>query len=460
MATSSKDIFDEVEIEGDIFDKAAASPLGSPKKGTRALNVGAGKAIAGAVGAPGDIASLVGLGAKDQLPGQKALAEAEATIPEHLLPFLQQEDIAPYYHRLPTSEEVGQLLEVPEPRNRTERYLAKLGQTAGSATALGGAGALGPLLAGSAAGQTVEEAGGGPLAAALTDIGVSTLGGGLQRGLTLKKSQKQLGKALRERGFSDKEITPLVASEKKLRSLGKYAPKNEKLSSSLGNSRKKVAQIYENVREKGSTAFLRGNGLENFEEGLGEALGKVRPRFRRLIGEELEAFNSSEKSVRNLMDLYQDVNAVVKGEEGGKAVLNLLKKPIIEGIGAASPELVDDFVVANTMYSRLGKAAKILKPGNLDAVLDIGEIVGLADLTVNPSVGKLKRLAGAVGGRKLAQALITEPSLQNLRSKLGEAVKKGKEPAIRAAFGEVMTSLQKSHPDVFDEIDWEEVITP
>lgn len=465
---SNKDIFDEIDIspKGDIFDQIEYRPKQSGL--ARKAKIG-GKALAqGALGTYGDILDVAGLNPREQLPGEKVRREAEFDIlnkmqqpgykpsVRDLLALSEEDDIAPTSFRLPTSRDVESLLGKEQPQGFTEELLHRGGKAIGGGLALGGgAKTLGSLLAGSTVGAGAKALGAPEVVADVADVATSLLTGRPSGKLLPKKSQKDLVEKLRAKGFSDKEITPIIQGKRKLNLLGKLSAKDEKLASRLGATKERIGSIYEGVKESSKKlGGLDEASLNKFESSVGNVLDDIRPMHRRLVNDELHDLAMSEHSIKDLVDFYQDINAKVKGVEGGKAILNKLKPSIMEAIKDISPQAAEDFKLANDLYSKLHKTAAILKPKKWEEFYDLGKIYGLAKGVVTGDLGLLAKTFTVTGARSLARELLINPKLQNFSKQIAVQVRKNSKDGVRNATQKMLDYLEKDKPDVFDELEF------
>ena len=457
MVSNSKDIFDEIEITPgkDIFDQIEISESNNDSL----LSRGAKGVASGIGGAYGDILEAVGIQDEEPLlPGEKARLELEQKVPEHLLPFYQDDDIAPQFSSLPTTSSLRKLLGQSEPSTAAERYVQKGAETIGSGAALGGGlKTLLSLLGGSLAGQTAKELGAPEAVASGVDIATSLAAGKPSKKLIPKKSQKALVEKLRKKGFTDKEITPLIQSENKLKVLGTLSSKGKRGTEALSKSKKKVGGLYEGIKEEGRTLKgLSGKQFDKFEESLENVLEKIPKGYRRLIGEDLRDLSNSEHKIPDLIDFYQDINRKVRGQMGGKAVLHKLKPAIGEALESISPRIAEDYKLTNQLYSKLSEASKKLKPSDYDKFYKMGKLIGVGTAVGTGNVGVLGKLATYEGGRMLARELLINPKLQNFSKQLAFQIKKNKSAGIRNVTNKMLDYLKKHKPEIYTKMEMTE----
>lgn len=313
---------------------------------------------------------------------------------------------------------------LPTQENPIEKGLERAGKL--GVAAVGGPEAILAKLArvgvGAGLGQLAEEMGAPELVQNLAELSafISPTGKFLP-----KKSQKEAVEFLRAKGFSDKEITPLLQSEKKIRMLSKVADKGKKSEKLISNISDKLGEGYDLLKTQGSEKFLRGSEAVAFDDKLSDVINKIPPRFSRLIEKDVEDLRNRGISQKNLIDFYQDINAVVKGQEGGKAVLGILKKPIMEGLEQIDPKSAKDFVKLNEFYSKKAKLSKGLSKDQLDNFMTKGKIyAAIGSLASgNFALPILKGLGIQKAIGVVARELLINPKLQNLSDQMLKSIK-------------------------------------
>lgn len=318
-----------------------------------------------------------------------------------------------------------------------ERGLHRAGRLAPLA-ATGGEGVIAKIArtgAGALAGQIAEEVGAPDYIQSLAELSafmVPKIGGKLQP----SKSQKEAVDFLKSKGLTEREITPLIQSEKKLRRLGKFASKSEETAETLKSAGKKLGQGFEELKETAQAkgASLPRNKMTPFFEELDKTLNKISPRFKRLLKQDFEDFENSKMGFNDFVDFWQDINQTVKGQTGGRGVLNILKEPLQKGMKEIDPGLTQEFNKLNEFYSKKNKIGKILAPRQIDELLEAGKIYGMIGAIASGNFGIITKLLGAVAGRNLTKQLLTNPKLQNLSNQMLKSINQNKFPAALKAF--------------------------
>lgn len=281
---------------------------------------------------------------------------------------------------------------------------------------------------GALAGQVAKETGGGELAQDIAELSSMSLPE-LSKNILSKKSQQRVVNFLRSKGFSENEITPLIQSPKKLARYAKFASKGEKTNKLMRDIYGKFENVYSSIREQGENLpSLSGEKLGKFERDFQETIDKIPKYYRRKMSEEVKDLMNSEMKFTDLVDFNQAINAEIGSVKGGKAVLGLLKEPIDKGLASINPQLASDYKLANELYRHRIDVTNHLRTKQIDDLIDIGEagtvVAGIAD----QNLGLIAKVVGASGMRRLAREMLINPKLQNISSKMLQAVKENKIP--------------------------------
>lgn len=421
------DIFDSLGSENaarkaDIFDQIEAQPsrarsiIGAPVKG----------AIKGAV----DIASMADpfkalLGVNELNPHQKQAIETT----------------------LPTQNKA------------LEKGLERGGRLAVSA--LGGPESLlakgARVAGGAAAGQLAEEAGLPEWAQGLAELGAFA-SPKFGKKLMPTKPQKEAVEFLRGEGLTDKQIVPLIKSDTFLnRFFTKVSAKGKKTERLAQSIKSSLGSRYDVLKESGKEKFLKGPEVTKFDDRLQDVLDKINPRFSRLIEKDVEALRNKGISQKNLIDFYQDINAIVGKQEGGKAVLNLLKRPIIEGLHKIDPIDAQKFSKLNEFYSKGRRFAKEIKPGIIERLFTGGKALAIlgsfvAGISGLGGFGFLPKILGTHTAQVVIRELQQNPRLQNLTLQMSKSLSNNQIPAALRTLKIFEKELRKTNSAAADVI--------
>jgi hypothetical protein len=234
----------------------------------------------GALGTYGDILDLFGLQAKEILPGEKAKYGRESEILQRAqegktpsageLMELSEEDVAPRFSKLPSSENVetfGKKLGViSEPQSAAGRYARRIGKIGGGGAALGGTGITSTIAAG-AAGQTAEELGLPPWMQAVFEI-IAGLKASPKSNVPVtskSKEVKTLIDDLRKAGYSEQDITLAKNALEERKLLKKFSSLTPEAENKIMQGVKNSEELFKEQIGKGLPGYAEG-GLPYLEK--------------------------------------------------------------------------------------------------------------------------------------------------------------------------------------------------
>jgi len=471
-------LLEEETVEfGRVID-APSTPSSTGKDIAKQAAIGGAK---GLFGTYGDILDLLNLQSEETLPGEESQRQREFEALERmhqpgykpsiydLMALTDDDDIVPRYSRLPSSKEVEEFAQIlgveTSPETTPGKFSRRIGEAVGSGASLGAGGkALAALGAGAGIGEGVEQVTDSPTAGVIAEI-LATLGlGGLGKKLApASKKGKELVQRGRQVGLTEKELTPLLQSEKKLATFSKLARKSEKTAESFKKINEKLGGAYDLVREEASQhGRLSASQNEKLLKDFGEINKKLRTTLKaspekegaiKFIEDSMETIRNRGATPEELIGFWGDINNAVNWNavKGGKKSINALKTPIREILRDTDPQLAKDFELTNELYTRYKKAAKALKPDMIDKWLNKGEGAAIVSsiATANPIL--LKGVASEMAIRLLSKELLTNPRLQNVSNKALQAIRSNKGAAGSQALKAAKKILEQKHPNE----DWE-----
>lgn len=346
---------------------------------------------------------------------------------------------------------------LPSNEGKVEETLERSGKILPS-IASGGAGIIPTVVrAGSAAiaGQTAKEAGFGETGQAVAET-LATLTPKFSKNITPTKAQKEIVQEARRLGLSEKELVPLVQSEKKQKILSKFASRGEDMQDILKGSKKAVDNLY-NVLEQSPNAKnaisdqnkrkLMIGFKDKFENLPDELRKKIAPDFHDLINGEITG--------DKLINFWQDLNHHIKK---GNTKLGTLKDPILKAMDEVSPEFAKDFQSINKLYQNSAKIRQRLNPrdeGILSKLLSktapyraiAGFITGYQPLLIEA--------LGEVAGKSISKNMLTNPRLQNIGVQMMHAASENK-IQLAKNLKEILKkeSRNEEFSEILDEIDF------
>lgn len=339
----------------DIFKDVA-------KQGIKETLIGAG-------GAYGDLLDLIGLQSKEQLPGEKAKNSAQFDILEkmnkpgykpsagELLALSDDDDIAPRFSRLSSSEDLTNLNDIVggpgEAETKAGKYAGRAGRSVGAGLAFGQLNPL-PGVIGGIAGQATEDLGGGPLMQAAAEIAamVATPGGGLKKLLTSNK--KEIGQKiadLRKLGYTEEDITLAINSAHKNGKRAKIASRGSKTEEAFENFAENSDRIIGDIL----SAEIPGieKGIKNVHDVASEFYGQVAKEGSQLTITNSKPFLDASKRVvdhlQNTLGKNPDAQSFIK--RISEAAIDATQYPSAE-------KMMNFYKELNSMGNWLGRSQK------------------------------------------------------------------------------------------------------
>ena len=357
----------------------------------------------------------------------KGLLDAAISGPEVLSPMLlfSRGPLTPEQQRQSLMKLIGEPEEgfAEKLTERTAATLPFLLMGPGGIAAKGGRALLSSLL-----GQLTEEAGGGGLAQLVAEgIGLGVPGFGKK--IIPTKAQERGIEMLRRRGVGEKEIAPLVPSERKISFLGKIGARGFRSRRAARRTREALGNIYGQLAQEGEKLpILSSNRAQVLQNQLESKLEKMPSSVRRSIQSDMQDLFARPVKANDLMNFWQDLNSQINWKKigGGKRRLNELKDVLFEGLEAINPKLANEFELTNEFYSTFNNTYKNLYPTHLDRWIALGEIGGILGTLFKYGPAATSSILGAEVSRRLATEMIINPRLQNLTRQMTTALKKNR----------------------------------
>lgn len=293
--------------------------------------------------------------------------------------------------------------------------------------AIGGGGLGQSLIRSGASGlakEGVKEMGGGEIPQTIAEI--ATLSGpDLLKKIIPTKGQKPIVDWARGKGMTEKQIAPLIQSEKKQRWLTKIARKGKRSDEALKQSREAVGNIYDRLKQSPSAqGRLNPDDLADFQENISKKLIQMPSAERELITKEFSDLQKTGFSGDGLINFYQDLNYLYK--EGNKYAANLLSD-VEKSMSTISPQLASDFKMTNQLYkNNAALSSKMRGSWAHDLIYYLGGAGKLITGVALHNYPLIVETLGESAGRRLATEMLINPRMQNLSLKMVQALNNGK----------------------------------
>lgn len=375
----------------------------------------------------------------------------------------------PDISRLPTSKEVSKGIKdvtgIGEGETPVGRIAGRGAEFLGEAAALPGGGTKALLSTGGAgiAGQTLRETGAPESLASGTEIVGSILPAVVQGKLVPRGSVAQeIVDAGRKIGLSEKMITPLIQSEKKVATVGKVARKGESTKKLFGQIKEKLGDSYATIKDNPQSKVPLPNSSQiNLRKEFGDIRNQLSKTLApspdkeaalKYIETSLDTLRNTNVTPEHLINFWQDINKSVKWNSisGGKKALAELKRPVAKVLETVNPQLAKDFEMTNMLYSKYANISKKLKPDFIDSLINKGEILSLPAATLALSQGNpwmLSGLASEFAIRQLGKEMLTNPYFQNIGNKMVKNFNSGSLKGLTELTKQVQEYMQRKHPN-------------
>lgn len=234
-----------------------------------------------------------------------------------------------------------------EPETVEGRYGKRQGNLYGSGLAFGQVNPLPAYIAG-AAGQTVEEAGGGPILQIASEIATLLLTqgkGGVKNALdSSRKEVQQKVDSLRQLGYTDEQITLAINSASKGKKGGIRASKGPKTEKAFEDFAEHSDQMVNNILEKGIAGFE--NGPKHVHELASDAYGKVVDEASKLNIKNLDPFFET---------MHKTVNDIKKAVGHNPAAKDFIKEVTDHTLDIISNPTAENMIDFFKRLNGLGK---------------------------------------------------------------------------------------------------------
>jgi hypothetical protein len=282
---------------------------------------------------------------------------------------------------------------------------------------------------------------------------------------------KELYEAGKRAGLTDKQLAPLMTENWKLASLGKFAKQSPEITKRMSEVESTLGEFYKTIKKSAAQeAPYSSTQIEN----LGSKMQDISDSWKRtlkaapdkeaaikFVDEAIANLKTRGATPESLINFYQDINAAVnwRAIKGGKKELSEIKNLISSTLKESSPKLAKDFESANKLWSKLEKFRKEVGWGEtLEKYAKFGEfaplLFNLATFNIPGAVKVGAGIAGAEAIRKIATAMLTNPSFQNISRNTLRAAKTNSPKIAQLAYNQLKEVTKKEFPEEYKQINW------
>lgn len=463
------------EISGDQYEYVGQTPRTTLQSSIR--NIGRTAKAAGSVqaGLPGDIQNLL----------LTLTSKAFGVDPEKVrqrLQSLSQEDID-IPSLTPTSEEIKGGIEAfapsLKPETEIEREQEEAVELGSSLLGPGGKHKLASKLVraglGTAAGMGAKKLTKGMNFDPSTQEFIKTVsaaipmivGGKLDLSTPESKFLYESGK---KAGLSEKQLAPLLQTEKRIATISKHLSETPERRSFVKSISDTIGDYYDKIKKSGRDVILTDENLSELKDKTKEFLKDLEqtvepsPQKKAAIDYISKSIGNlgTETSAEKLVNWWQDINAVAGDVKGAKKAINGLKPDITNAFRKANPELAKEFLGANALWEKRSKflnslgweklesASKSSLPLKILSALAVGHYVGPKTMVAT--------FAAEPVFKKIADKMLFDPSWQNIMKSTSKAIIKESPKLALIATRNLRNKIKEEFPEEYQDINWDKII--
>lgn len=395
--------------------------------------------------APSKLRSVLSAPLKGIVKGVQSIGEFAAPIAFEDVPFEQRQKILEEGSKATEKFQKGTLEKyLPTKTDYLESSLEKAGEELPSLS-LGGGTFMTNLARSVLSGfgqESVKRLGGGPLAQSI--IGMLAISApDLSKKIIANKSQKSLVDFMRNKGFTEEEIAPLLPGVGKRFFFGKLAKKTKRSEEVLGKTRDAISRVYKDLEQSPiGKKPLTQQEITDFLNESTNIFYKIPASLRKeILPDYMDFIREISKGSANrssLMNLWNDINYFSKD----KKIFGLLKEPL-EKVFSKDPSFQKDFEMIREVSKKFYPISKTLKPGMVEGLLDAGEAMSLVYYLGKMNFGAAASILGMEATRNLFREMLINPRLQNLHKKMLKAINDGQFSLAKKISQQITDPYQK-----------------
>jgi hypothetical protein len=235
----------------------------------------------------------------------------------------------------------------------------------------------------------------------------------------------------KEFGLTDKEIAPLIQSERKQNWFSRMAKKSGKTKEPLKNTKSAIDRARSTLSKE--------------VEGMEQTIQKLPSRLTGVISKDLSNLWKRGITSEGLMDLSAQINDAFKYTPGSNRLL-LLQKPIKEALYKIDPSTGRKFDAINYLYTKYFDIAKRIKPNEISRSIDAGDGAALVWGLLTKSKSMLEKVVGIKTSQNISAKILTSPRFQQLGTKAMAAIKENKPQEFRESLNAMSKALENYSP--------------
>jgi hypothetical protein len=265
---------------------------------------------------------------------------------------------------------------------------------------------------------------------------------------------KQLIEWGREMGMTEKELTPLIQSERKQGFLSKFAKKKGRAEKALKESKEALSNIYGKLREiPEANIAMNPSEINSFMKDMMPVIEDLPANIRDLVAKDAADLAKSGFTGSGLINFWQDINAAKQYQ------LGRLKGPITNALERFSPKLADDFRMTNNLYSKWATISKRLKPSVASELWSASEVPRFIYGVITGNFPVLSELLLENTAKKLATEMLVNPRFQNISKQMINALNKNKIGIANKLKDKMAKDLEDDFPEISNKLKKEDLLS-
>lgn len=263
---------------------------------------------------------------------------------------------------------------------------------------------------------------------------------------TLQPSKKQLEVVnyLKNKGFTERQITPLIQDKKKVSYLSKVAIKEDEKGKLASGIKEGFNDIYDSIKSKGQSKILEGNGLANFTDDLNRRLSKMPPKVRRLAEQSVNDLFSEPVTFKSLSEFKTNVGEASEAAQGVKKYVGILKEDAQKAMEHLDSSLAAENKFVDSMYGKYKNFTEkmTIKDGEKYLALKKFSPAAAAFMALKFGIMPKVFIAGALTPIT-AKEFLTNPRLQRIHAKMWKEFKSGNMKTVEKLFQTLKKNPEK-----------------
>lgn len=365
----------------------------------------------------------------------KALKEGKSRLPRKE----REEAFEETLDDLIPSEEGGPITKIQERFIKTAPNL--FGLPGGAPAQMVGRGMVGAVL-----GEGAKELGFGELGQGVAEL-TAFIGPDIAKKLLESGKNADLIKAAKAFGMTDEQIAPLLQPEFKQRWLSKLVPRQGRTKAALQQSKEAVGEIYNTIKNSPDAKLgLTEKATKDLASGMSKVLEGLTGPERAAVMEDIQMLFSKPLTGESVITFWNKLRRL--GEQTDMKAIELLKTPLTKAINQLSPQLAKDFKLANDLYGRYAKIAARLKPNLTTNLVDAAHHLGALIALVSGNPAFMFKIGGERLMRSMGREMLINPRLQNLASKMVNALNENKVAVARGILEQMADQFEEKDPEI------------